>query len=317
MTVMPKAVACRPVPSVTLPPTCPTARLIGAPIVPTTATTATAPLHKLTSLAIAGALALGLTATVSIAVRAQDAAEASNISTVTGDLGTYLVDGAGATLYYFVPDPPGDSVCTDDCLAAWPALLVAEGQAPSGDETVTGTLNSALRDDGTSQATYRGRPLYYFAGDQAPGDTNGQGISDVWWVAAEDGSLVGGETPTAPELTLEAATTDLGTFITAADGRTAYFFSVDAAPGISQCAGDCLAAWPPVTVSADGGGVLAGADVPGVLGVITATDGSPQVTYDGRPLYYFAGDQAAGDTNGQDVGGVWFVARTDGSIGPS
>ena len=61
-------------------------------------------------------------------------------------------------------------------------------------------------------------------------------------------------------------------------------------------------------------GVKAGEDVPGVIGVITATDGSLQVTYDGRPLYYFAGDQAAGDTNGQDVGGVWFVASTDGLV---
>lgn len=52
----------------------------------------------------------------------------------------------------------------------------------------------------------------------------------------------------------------------------------------------------------------------GVIGIISATDGSPQATYDGRPLYYFAGDQVAGDVNGQNVGGVWFVATTDGQI---
>lgn len=91
-------------------------------------------------------------------------------------------------------------------------------------------------------------------------------------------------------------------------GRTAYYFTIDSAPGISLCSDDCLAAWPPVTVS-DGASVAAGDGIPGVVGVIAATDGTPQVTYDGRPLYYFVGD-----TNGQDVSGVWFVATIDGRL---
>ena len=192
-------------------------------------------------------------------------------------------------------------------------MTAAAGETPAGDASVTGTLSFAERDDGISHATYRGRPLYYFAGDEAAGDTNGQGANDVWWVAAEDGSLVNAAPPESPELTLQAGTTDLGTFITGADGLTAYYFTVDTSPGVSLCPGDCLAAWPPVTVS-DGAMVAAGADVPGVIGMITATDGSPQATYDGRPLYYFAGDQTAGDTNSQNVGDVWFVATVDGLI---
>lgn len=82
---------------------------------------------------------------------------------------------------------------------------------------------------------------------------------------------------------------------------------------MSNCADDCLAAWPPVTVE-EGGAVAAGEGVPGVIGVITATDGSPQVTYDGRPLYYFSGDQAAGETNGQGISDVWWVATVDGLL---
>jgi predicted lipoprotein with Yx(FWY)xxD motif len=68
-----------------------------------------------------------------------------------------------------------------------------------------------------------------------------------------------------------------------------------------------------VTVDEDGT-VAAAEGVAGVIGVIAASDGSPQVTYDGRPLYYFAGDQAAGDTNGQAVSDVWWVATVDGLL---
>jgi predicted lipoprotein with Yx(FWY)xxD motif len=267
--------------------------------------------RHLRSLAIAGAVALAASLLVSLAAQAQD--EPPTLSTSSGDLGTYLVDDAGLTLYYFEPDPVGASVCAGDCLAAWPALVADAENAPLGDETVTGSLGSFVREDGTPQATYRGRALYYFAGDQAAGDTNGHAVSDVWWVAAEDGSLPGAEPVENPLLTLGTAASDLGTFITGADGRTAYYFSVDSTPGVSACAGDCLAAWPPVTLEAEGS-VAAAEGIPGVVGVITATDGSPQVTYDGRPLYYFAGDQAAGDTNGQAVSDVWWVATVDGLL---
>jgi predicted lipoprotein with Yx(FWY)xxD motif len=250
---------------------------------------------------VAGGLNAGVT-------RAQEL----TLGTVTDDLGTYLVDADGLTLYYFEPDPVGASVCEGDCLAAWPAVTVADGQTPTGDERAPGPFGSFARSDGEMQVTYKGRPLYYFAGDPAAGDTNGQGVSDVWWVATVDGSLPNAQAPADPALTLETATTDLGAFITV-DGITTYYFSVDETPGVSRCEGDCLAAWPPVTLEA-GGAVAAGEGVDGVVGVITATDGSPQVTYDGRPLYYFAGDQAPGDTNGHAVSDVWWVATTDGLL---
>ena len=191
--------------------------------------------------------------------------------------------------------------------------MAPDGAAPIGDDSVTGTLAFTTRDDATLQATYRGRPLYYFAGDLAAGDIAGQGVGDVWYVAAEDGSVPNPQVVSSPELILEATTTGLGTFITGANGLTAYYFAVDSAPGVSVCAGDCLAAWPPLTVS-DGVSVAAGEGIPGVVGVVDATDGSPQVTYDGRPLYYFVGDQAAGDVNGQGVSDVWWVATVDGQL---
>jgi predicted lipoprotein with Yx(FWY)xxD motif len=295
------------------PPSCPAALIkrSGGTTVRTNVIAAAPAQHRLRLLATAGALALGASLLVGAGAQAQE--ESAPISTASSDVGTFLVDGAGMTLYYFEPDAPGVSLCTDDCLAAWPAVEIGEGAEPVGDDSVTGTLSAFTREDGIAQATYRGRPLYTFVGDQAAGDTNGQGVSDVWWVASVDGALTNAAPLEDAALTLEAATTDVGTFITGADGRTAYFFAADTAPGVSNCAGDCLAAWPPVTVDEDGT-VAAAEGVAGVIGVIAASDGSPQVTYDGRPLYYFAGDQAAGDTNGQAVSDVWWVATVDGLL---
>lgn len=100
-------------------------------------------------------------------------------------LGPLLTDGAGMTLYRFTRDEPGISNCTGECLAIWPPLLVEEG-TPAAGEDVTGQIATIERDDGTLQVTYNDMPLYYFANDAAAGDTNGQGVGDVWYVVHPD-----------------------------------------------------------------------------------------------------------------------------------
>lgn len=84
----------------------------------------------------------------------------------------------GYSLYVFDNDlgAPGSN-CNGGCASSWPPLLVADGGA-SG---VLG-LGTVMRNDGTVQATYEGRPLYFFSGDNAAGDTNGQGLGGVWWL---------------------------------------------------------------------------------------------------------------------------------------
>lgn len=105
------------------------------------------------------------------------AAEATVNAEVVGDAGTILVDGAtGLTLYIFTEDvkDSGKSVCTGDCLVAWPALTVEAGETPTGGEGVTGALGTITReDDGSLQVTYNGLPLYFFQNDKEPGDLNG------------------------------------------------------------------------------------------------------------------------------------------------
>ena len=81
------------------------------------------------------------------------------------------------TLYVFDNDlaAPGTSTCNGGCATNWPPLLVSDGAA-SG----VSNLGTIARNDGTEQATYNGRPLYFFIGDSAPGDTNGDGAGGVW-----------------------------------------------------------------------------------------------------------------------------------------
>lgn len=96
----------------------------------------------------------------------------------------------------------------------------------------------------------------------------------------------------------------LGTFLVV-NGMTLYVFKNDT-PGVSNCSGQCLVIWPPLT---DNGNVVAGTGVTGTLGTITRSDGTKQVTYNNQPLYYYLNDLKAGDTLGEGINNVWYVAK--------
>ena len=110
------------------------------------------------------------------------------------------------------------------------------------------------------------------------------------------------------EAAVVTADSDLGAILTDAAGMTIYFFANDT-EGTSNCEGDCLANWPPVEAEDS---PAAGEGVTAELGTIERTDGTRQLTVNGFPAYYFANDAAAGDVNGQGVGGVWWVFGADG-----
>ena len=106
-------------------------------------------------------------------------------------LGTYLVDPAGRTLYYFVKDTPGMSACTGTCTGKWTAFSAGTISAPSVlNPSDFGTVS------GSNQTTYKGRPLYYFTGDTMPGQVSGQGFNNLWYVASITGTV-----PAAPTST--------------------------------------------------------------------------------------------------------------------
>jgi predicted lipoprotein with Yx(FWY)xxD motif len=102
------------------------------------------------------------------------------------DLGKYLTGEDGLTLYTFTADTKdsGKSTCNGDCAVNWPPLMADSAADVTPDDGVTGTIAVITRDDGTSQVSYNGWPLYYFKNDTAAGQTNGQGLQDKWFVAA-------------------------------------------------------------------------------------------------------------------------------------
>ena len=100
----------------------------------------------------------------------------------TDETGSFLIAPNGSSLYTFDNDEPGISNCTGECIANWPAFSTEEQL--TGGQGVAGTFDTLTRDDGSLQVTYNDAPLYLFAGDAAPGDTNGDGVGGVWHLAA-------------------------------------------------------------------------------------------------------------------------------------
>lgn len=132
-------------------------------------------------------------ATPGTSPEASGAAEAYEVELGDKDsLGKFLVGEDGKTLYLFTPDTATKSNCTGGCIDSWPAFTVEAGETVKGGDGVTGTFGTITRDDGSTQVTYAGHPLYYFAGDQAAGDVNGQGLNGKWYVVGADGNAIMG-----------------------------------------------------------------------------------------------------------------------------
>jgi predicted lipoprotein with Yx(FWY)xxD motif len=131
----------------------------------------------------------------------------------------------------------------------------------------------------------------------------------------------GASTPTAPPqtgtgqpATLGVATNkQLGKILDDADGDTLYLFAKDT--GInSTCTGACASAWPPLRASGQPTVGVGARD--SFVSTTRRSDGPPQVTYRGHPLYTYTGDQKPGDTNGQGLtafGGGWFALSPTGT----
>ncbi|MET4100226.1 putative lipoprotein with Yx(FWY)xxD motif [Agrococcus sp. UYP10] len=126
---------------------------------------------------------------------------------------------------------------------------------------------------------------------------------------SEEAPSSSSEEPTTSAM-LMVADSDLGEIVVDGDGMTVYMFDNDTqGAGASVCEGDCATNWPAVTTESEAPEVEG---VTGEVGTIEGVDGATQVTLNGWPLYYFAGDSAAGDVAGQGVGGVWWVLSPAG-----
>ena len=183
--------------------------------------------HKFTVLVAALALALTF-----FAAAQQDAPSEVTLTVVaTRAPSTYLADSEGRTLYVLVENSAGGETtinaqgetggtgtggmtnsgtggttasmtslpCEGDCASAWPPFVVAGGNdaVSAGDQVDTSLVSTTTREDGTTQVTYGGYPLYYFSQDEASGDTSGQAVESfggIWYTLGPDGSPIVGET---------------------------------------------------------------------------------------------------------------------------
>lgn len=111
-------------------------------------------------------------------------------------LGTVLSTSTGLTLYTYALDKNGTSACTGACATAWPPLTVPAGARVASRVLLAGPLGTITRSDGALQATFDGHPLYRFAADTAPGQTQGQGVDGVWFVVKIDAAVPQSAMPT-------------------------------------------------------------------------------------------------------------------------
>jgi predicted lipoprotein with Yx(FWY)xxD motif len=127
------------------------------------------------------------------------------------------------------------------------------------------------------------------------------------------GTIVLGQQTAASTVSLTAKSSVLGTIVTDAAGFTLYRFDKDSPnPSKTVCTGSCAITWPPVVVT-DTARVYVTGVATSKVGTVTRPDGTKQLTIGGWPIYRFAGDHAAGQTNGQGIKGIWFAIAPTGA----
>jgi predicted lipoprotein with Yx(FWY)xxD motif len=133
------------------------------------------------------------TAPGSEAPAASESAEAYEVELADSDkYGRFLTGEDGKTLYLFMPDTATTSACNTGCVDSWPPFTLESDETVKGGDGVTGSFTMLTRQDGGTQVVYAGHPLYYFSGDQAAGDTNGEGLNDKWYLVGADGNAIMG-----------------------------------------------------------------------------------------------------------------------------
>lgn len=242
---------------------------------------------------LVAALAVAAIGLMIPSAEAQDGSDTPLVNVGSSDeFEAFLTGPDGMTLYMFTPD---DSLCVEQCLENWPPLTVESEDELSKAEGIPGTLGIFEREDGTMQVTYNDMPLYYWVNDEAPGDTTGHQVNDVWFIVEPATVYVGDNE-------------DLGKFLVGPNGFTLYRFEPDPrGEGASACTDQCLENWPALTVENEEE-FSAGMNIPGEFTFFEREDtGEIQVAYNGWPLYFWVNDEAVGDATGHEVNDVWFV----------
>jgi predicted lipoprotein with Yx(FWY)xxD motif len=237
----------------------------------------------------------------------------------SASIGHYLENESGFTLYMFGSDKPGSgaSTCTGPCAGAWPPFYASSLNLPP-------SLNSSsfatiTRSDGSKQTTYNGWPLYYYAADTSAGSMFGEGLNQfgsLWYAIPPTLQQSGGQIVGGAQFSVGVAyKPSIGLYLTNSSGFTLYYRTTDTPnSGKTTCTTDvCEASWPVF--------YQASLNLPPGLGslpfgTITAYNTTKITTFNGYPLFYWAGDAKAGDTTGEGIGS-FYVATLPTLTGPS
>jgi len=234
--------------------------------------------------------------------------------------GSLLTDKEGKTLYFFANDVNGTANCTGGCEAVWPLYYSADASTDLNLDK--SQVSEITRTDGKKQSTYKGYPLYYYASDVASGDTKGDGVGGIWFVAKPDYSLmlanaqlIGSNGKSYTSLYVEG--TGNTKYFTDAAGRTLYSFSPDKNNKNTFTKADLSnnSIWPVYEIDTK---VLPSVITKDLISVIDVF-GKKQMTYKGWPLYYFSQDAKRGDNKGVSIGaapGFWPVLTPTSLIAP-
>jgi len=231
--------------------------------------------------------------------------------------GKILTDSEGMSLYFFSKDTKEISECVDGCLDLWPVFYQEKITADSGLDLAD--FATITRPDGKKQTTYKGWPLYYFTNDAIGGDTKGDGVKSVWFIAKPDYSLMfvvsqlmghDGKNYKSDYTEGDEATP----YIVDIEGRTLYTFIKDTENTNNFTKEDFSnnGVWPIAEITLNRIPSNLDANDFNTIDVF----GKTQLTYKGRPLYYFGEDSQRGDNKGISFpapGGVWPIANTETS----
>lgn len=235
----------------------------------------------------------GYSSSSSVMSQSSSSSSSATASVVLGSASrsvNYMVDAEGMSLYEFDKDTLNTSNCIDGCLDIWPIF------------SATTTQNSDFGAINNSHTTYLSHPMYYFANDTKAGDVNGDKVKNIWHLVYPPAGFQ--ETADAKR----SSVTRTQTFLTDENGMALYTFDKDDV-NVSNCVDGCLDIWPIHSGAINLAKLPQGLDA-AKFGSITRTDTAQvQTTYNGLPLYTFANDTKAGDSNGDWVKGVWHLVE--------
>ena len=228
------------------------------------------------------------------------------------ELGMVLTDSSGFTLYYFTKDAlPDTSLCTGGCVTNWPLFYVENPELGAGLDM--DDFSSIEHPEGGKQTTYKGWPLYYFKNDLDPGETKGEAVGNVWFVAKPDytimlmDGLLTGKDGVTYNSNYEPGEEVVQYFVDEY-GRAIYIFINDTYDQNNFTNPDFSnnPVWPIYEEELQR---MASTLDPSLFGSIDVF-GRNQLTYNGWPLYYFQEESLRGDATGVSVPspGVWPVA---------